>query len=274
MAQKLVIPKITKDERIWLKEVYDNNYEGNIISIKDLWGKLHDKLPKSYRPESMNSQLISKNGEEIRVMGVIALQKNKNFLKRIDTVINCIQQIILADTKIQDIDLTDVEQRIKLPIKEISMILRLTGDYSHFYKGAAGIHNSLQLKSIHLGNERDVFYNYKEFPGIENLILLKNSEEEYEKEEKFNYKERIALDKKLDNLGKEIFDLKLGQEIILADVMKELDELKSLYNLSKKNWRQIFFGKLTEMVMSGVVSETASKKIVELIIPQIKKLLN
>jgi hypothetical protein len=87
MAQKLPILKITKHDRKWLQEVYDNNYEGNRITIKDIWNKPHDKLPKYYRPESMDSRLISINGESIRIQGVIALQKSHSVIKKINSLI-------------------------------------------------------------------------------------------------------------------------------------------------------------------------------------------
>lgn len=38
-----------------------------------------------------------------------------------------------------------------------------------------------------------------------------------------------------------------------------------MYFLDKKNWSQLFMGKLTEMIASGVVSETMSKEIAGLI---------
>ena len=53
MAQKLPILKIKKHDRIWLEELYKNNYEGTKITIKDVWGKIIDKLPNYYRPESI-----------------------------------------------------------------------------------------------------------------------------------------------------------------------------------------------------------------------------
>jgi hypothetical protein len=57
MSQKLPILKLTKSDRLWLKELYEHNYEGNRITL-DMWGKLHHQLPPYYRPERMDSHLI------------------------------------------------------------------------------------------------------------------------------------------------------------------------------------------------------------------------
>jgi hypothetical protein len=77
----------------------------------------------------------------------------------------------------------------------------------------------------------------------------------------------------IDEIREEIEKLKTGQEIIWTDVMNELEEMKKMFFLNKKNWRQLLTGKLVEMVASGIISETVSKKIVDLIKPTAKNLL-
>lgn len=180
--------------------------------------------------------------------------------------------MVLKNTKIEELNFIEVEQHTKIPFQEINFLFRLTEVYIRLCTGASNVGNSLQFKSINLGNGNDVFYNYKEFPGIVKIILFKTPEENYQEEEKFNTDEMIILNKKLDNLTKELAELKQCQEIFFEDVMNELDELKNLYNLSKKTWHQLFLGKLGEMVMSGVISETISKKIVEIIITPVTNL--
>jgi hypothetical protein len=71
------------------------------------------------------------------------------------------------------------------------------------------------------------------------------------------------LNIRLDQLFKEIEILKAGHAIIYDDIIAEFEKLKKQYYLDKKTWRQVFFGKIFEMTLSGVVSETIAKKIVE-----------
>jgi len=59
--------------------------------------------------------------------------------------------------------------------------------------------------------------------------------------------------------------LKLGQEVIYDDLLSELNELKEYYFLEKSSWKQLMLGKLTEMIAGGVISETVSKEIVNLV---------
>ncbi|MES2874185.1 MAG: hypothetical protein V4708_10715 [Bacteroidota bacterium] len=46
--------------------------------------------------------------------------------------------------------------------------------------------------------------------------------------------------------------------------MAEFQELKDFFILGKKKWYQLFLGKAAEMVISGVISETASKELISL----------
>jgi hypothetical protein len=56
----------------------------------------------------------------------------------------------------------------------------------------------------------------------------------------------------------------MGQEIIYDDIIDGIEELKNLYFIGKKNWYQNLAGKSLEMVASGVVSETISKKLIRI----------
>lgn len=75
----------------------------------------------------------------------------------------------------------------------------------------------------------------------------------------FTFDEKYENNKKLDALIEDVQKLKDGQEIIYEDLLKEIEELKNLYFIGKKNWYQNLAGKSFEMVASGVVSETVSK---------------
>lgn len=90
----------------------------------------------------------------------------------------------------------------------------------------------------------------------------------------FSPEDRQKTNLQVDAILAELEKLKMGQEIIWTDVMNELNELKEMYYLNKKTWRQLLTGKLTEMVSAGVISETISKGIVEAINPVADKLLS
>lgn len=95
----------------------------------------------------------------------------------------------------------------------------------------------------------------------------------------FTRPEIEKLNAKLDLLFKELEILKTGHVIIYDDIINEFEKLTKQYYLDKKTWRQLLFGKITEMIFSGVVSDVISKRIVDIFSDifnedQIKRLLN
>lgn len=90
----------------------------------------------------------------------------------------------------------------------------------------------------------------------------------------FTIEEKRIKDDKLDKILQEIQELKLGNQIIYDDLLVEITELKELYFLGKKKWHQIFAGKFVDMAVSGVVSETVSKKIIESLKSDFVRLIN
>jgi hypothetical protein len=85
----------------------------------------------------------------------------------------------------------------------------------------------------------------------------------------FTAEEKKAADEKVDKILAELQSLKndlmTSQQFTYDDLMKEIEELKSLFVLGKKTWNQLFLGKSMEMIFSGMVSETVSKQLLEIL---------
>lgn len=92
-------------------------------------------------------------------------------------------------------------------------------------------------------------------------------------EDTFTVEEKVEAEDKLDKILKEIEELKLGQQIIYDDLTNEIAELKELYFLGKKKWHQMLAGKIVDMTVSGLVSETLSKQIIESLKPNFRNLI-
>jgi hypothetical protein len=50
----------------------------------------------------------------------------------------------------------------------------------------------------------------------------------------------------------------------INQLKQEIEELKALYIIGKRNWKQLLLGKTGEMVASGIVSEAVSKPLLDL----------
>lgn len=75
----------------------------------------------------------------------------------------------------------------------------------------------------------------------------------------FTFDEQFERDQKIDTILEEIEKLRKGQEIIYDDLYEEIKELKSMYFLKKKNWSQLFLGKLTDLTINGLNQELANR---------------
>lgn len=93
--------------------------------------------------------------------------------------------------------------------------------------------------------------------GIDYGIKLKN-------DDIFSDIEKLEYNNKLDQILRDLQEMKQGQEITYNDLLEEIEELKKLYFLGKKNWKQLLAGKTVEMVAGGIVSETVSTQLIKL----------
>ena len=90
----------------------------------------------------------------------------------------------------------------------------------------------------------------------------------------FSIQDRNIVNENFKNILDDLKLIQVGQEITYDDLKKELDELKEFYFLNKKHWSQLLIGRLSEMVASGVISETISKDIVEAVTKNYESLFN
>ncbi len=103
------------------------------------------------------------------------------------------------------------------------------------------------LKCIYYIN--GIFYEYGISSNVDQII---------------SEKEKIEYSLKLDKVLEELTELKNGHELIYNDLYDELQELKKMYFLGKKNWKQLLAGKTIDMVAGGVISEVVSKELIEI----------
>jgi hypothetical protein len=79
----------------------------------------------------------------------------------------------------------------------------------------------------------------------------------------FSRTDKGEINEALQKIISDLNALKLGQQITYDDLALEFEELKDMMFLDKKTWSQLFIGKLAEMMVSGVISETLSKEIAD-----------
>ncbi|WP_460219374.1 hypothetical protein [Psychroserpens sp. MEBiC05023] len=86
----------------------------------------------------------------------------------------------------------------------------------------------------------------------------------FKQEDVFSEFEKSEYNNKLDRILNDLNEIKKGQELIYNDLSEEFEELKKLYFLGKKNWKQLLAGKTVEMVAGGVIGETVSAELIKI----------
>jgi hypothetical protein len=131
------------------------------------------------------------------------------------------------------------------------------------------VKNEIRLKyDIHYNDcpNKESCSELKEFNR--NIYFLDGLLSEYginlNNEDNFTENEIRDYSNKLDRIIKDLDEIKKGQGVIYNDLYDEIEELKNLYFLGKKNWKQLLAGKIIDMVAGGIIGETISKELINL----------
>lgn len=98
------------------------------------------------------------------------------------------------------------------------------------------------------------------------LFYLQNEIDYQEKDLPFTYfkkRERLLIDKNIEEMLDLLSGIKLSDKNNYLKFKMELNEMKGYYFLDKKNWKQLFLGKVMAMVNSDILTYEQSNKLVE-----------
>ena len=169
-------------------------------------------------------------------------------------------------------EITDAKNIVKIVLEEAEQVLSLRDKIDLFSIVLEGNEKALQLHlsecstpncDIKMNHDRVSYFIQQEFMNLG----VNSNEDHFTSDEKENFNNFIDTFIEQINLSNQLMT---EQFEILSN---EIEELKNLYFLGKKNWKQLLLGKTGEMVSSGIVSETVSKPLFELAKDSLQKLL-
>jgi len=171
--EKIDVPiyRLTRPQRAWLNEALMLLKEGKRIDSKDIYAKLNGKLPKDFHPKAMHHRLISANGEQIGLLGMIAIKKNYKFLTICNKVVSTIGGMLLENPKSESINTEDIAAKAGVPLFETRLAIRLVSDYGRFLTGGSSAEDGFTYKTIRVSGDEQVFYQYRSFTKIQALII-------------------------------------------------------------------------------------------------------
>lgn len=266
------IPILSGPERLWMEEIYPRNLTGERFTVRDIWSKLYGQLPPDFRPETVHPRLLTAGGLRVQLQGILALENNFTILDRVNKVIGCIKKLLLEEPSRVNVTVKYISENTGLDNALISYILQATQEYGNYYRSCTMEQNTHLYTVVDFGGDDVVYYTYLSYPGIETLMKAKSYEKYRQPIEPFTPAEVVSMNQKLDSLMADVEKLKAGQEAIWTDVRgdisafrKEMEEMKDLYPLGKHNWKLLLLAKLAEMIAAGIVADTVSKQVEDLI---------
>lgn len=283
MELQLPIIKLEKHERLILTAVRKRNMEGERFFFRDIWLELHKVLPKGFRLEQMDKRLISDNGEKIHVMGVIALDKKRTVVPRIDKMMTAIWEIVRSSPTNDFVPFSVIAKKIRVSEKEAAFLFFLMEEADLYHSGSKNVEQTLRYEAISVKDNLQLYYKYNEYPGITKLLSDKYAAQAQMEQEWFTHQEVHKMELQLGKTQTSILayiDKKLGQLDVaqvkgLEELAAEMDELKGLLKTqSKKHWYETFFGKIWMKGLDKILLEPMFQKILEIGKPFVKGLID
>jgi hypothetical protein len=261
-------------ERLWLDEVYKRIARGERFFAEHIRVSLDGQIPNDFKYESIDSRLLEYNGTRITILGIMALGKGEMLTDDINKVAMSIRKCIVDNVERQDVSIDEISESTGFTTDQVSFYIELLCMTGTFMSGAFMESNTAKYKSIHVAGNKAVFDNYMSFPGVETLIFNKLQSHGPQPGPRFSEQEVYTANKKLDLIIDLVEKHFTGNTLQWYDVKNEINEMRNHYSLPKKNWCQMLYGKLKEMILSGIISETISKEVVALGKSVIQKLIS
>jgi hypothetical protein len=104
---------------------------------------------------------------------------------------------------------------------------------------------------------------------IDQLLDELNDGGEFDKES-FSIEENHELISKIAQLQNDLSEIKAGNQVLF----EELEELKQMLNLGKKNWKQLLTGKLFDMIVGETIDKATGGRIYESLLQTQEEFVN
>lgn len=167
---KLPKIKLTEPERKWLELVYEKVKNSEKIGYRELRSQLYKEIPKDFHPKQMSRLLIDNSGERITLLGIYAINSDTQLIKKTNSIINYIREILIADPRTQTIEAASVSRELKITESQVGLILYLLSRYGWFIKAASVSQTYFGYTSIDIGDGDEAFDQFINFNSIEELI--------------------------------------------------------------------------------------------------------
>jgi hypothetical protein len=147
-SKKIPVFKLTRTERHWMNATYELLQKNVRFDHRQIWQQLDGKIKNSFRPPSIHPRLTPANGEQVRLLGIVALDKNQKILKKCNQIILCIKEILIKEPATETIERELLSEKTGISTFETGMILHLIYEYGTFWRACMYEDNNFCIRSI------------------------------------------------------------------------------------------------------------------------------
>lgn len=189
MARPFPFTPLTNDERIWLTAVAKKNMASEKFTDRELRSELHHQLSSKFIPDNISHSLLWNGAIHIKILGILAVDKNLSFLEKIDSVVHTIRKKILDEPAIEYMSIKEISQLSSLSENEVVMVIDRLDELGSFSSG--GLTDKDNNRFIRVIGNDNIYPEYIKYDSAESLIyqrLLKIPFPEVEEEQRTNKK--------------------------------------------------------------------------------------
>jgi len=169
-AADLDFPKLalTEPEKKYLEILYKNLLEGKEInssySLSEIW---NDDLPKSFRPEQMDPQLVG-SGRDITLLAVCQIHPESSIFFQFEKVLYTIQKIVGDGKEHSQVGSAEIGQQLPdISLDEVFQIFKLMQPFHRLMTGL--VRKSGTELAILIG-DNSIYEEYRQFAGLASFM--------------------------------------------------------------------------------------------------------
>jgi hypothetical protein len=166
---KLPIIEISNDDKIVLKYMVENFFQGKRYDRIEIKINLFDKLSKSFDFKQLNPLLIQ--GYIPTIYGLWVLNNSDKYIALADKILHGIKKFILENPKERKVTTEYLSNKLKHNKDEIAKCLEILNTVGSFYNSASSSNDISGYSEIGFDNDEliDAYLNYS---NIEEQILM------------------------------------------------------------------------------------------------------
>lgn len=163
--------KLSKYDKLWLKELYRLIVENKVPSYRSLRARLYKSLPKEYNPSEIAPCYCKYHGEEITLEGVAEVDPGFDVFSKSTKVITAIKKLLIDNPEKSEVSAEEIAKLTKVSERDVSFVLRLISPYGKFWNSASGNQKfKYGYSTLRMDNDHAIFDQYLYFSNIKELL--------------------------------------------------------------------------------------------------------